>query len=217
MQKILSITLVIAIIAAVLGFVSGPLWAFYDIRSAGESEDVASLSKLIAFDQVRTSLKSQLEAGRAGVAAPDPNPVNDPVGATGSFLDKAAKTVGSAIDAMVNPQDARKNTSLAVIDLDSYLSPKGILSLTYGAGRDTPRTDPKTLADKAPVPRLTYWSLARARLLVKGANGAKTVFTFERTGIVKWQLVHIGLPEPTALVPQSISSISTNMIANPAE
>ena len=189
---------IVFLVAVVLGgglFYMAPVISFYDVRSAAQSEDVESLSKLIDFDAVRASLKTQLLAGSEGVAAPAPSPLKDPVAATGNVLKDVAKSVGNAWDQVTNP-NAPKTPVIPVVDVDSYLKPKSILALTYGAGVDAPKFDPAAQTGKPPAPKIAFFSLEHARLTVDDGEHGVTTFTFERHGLVHWQLTHIGLPKP---------------------
>ncbi len=193
MSRLLSILILIVVIGGGGLFYAAPVISFYDIRSACRSQDIGSLAKLIDFDAVRTSLKTQIDAGDAGIAAPAPSALNDPVGATGDAFSKVAKSVGKAFDELVNPS-APKAPPPPVVDANSFLTPKAILSLTYGAGKDAYKTDPATFAGKPPMPKIAFFSLEHARLTVSDAEHGTTTFTFERHGITHWQLVHVGLP-----------------------
>ena len=181
--KTLSIAIIVALLAALFGFAIGPVWAFYDLRSAAESEDIQSLSELVAFDEVRTSLKTQLLAdakGETTAASPAPNVLKDPLGA-----------IGRVITDMTAPAP-----SAPVVDVNSYLTAKGLLALSYGAGKDANMVEPREFAPKPPMPRILYWSIDRARLGVKQAGTGTTVFTLKRKGLFTWQVTHIGLPKP---------------------
>jgi hypothetical protein len=206
-MRILSITLIIAIILAATGFLTGPVWSFYDLRASAESEDIQSLSKLVDFDSVRAGLKTQLEAGKDGVAAPAPSVVADPAGAAGDLFKKGADAVSKAVNDMFTPKPASKAPAAPPPpDPNDYLKPRALLALSYGAGRNAPRTDPKTFVEKPPVPKVTFWSIDRVRLSVKAKGEGKTIFTYERKGIFKWQLVHIGLPEISTAAPPALTS-----------
>ncbi len=192
-SRFLSLLLVIIFVGGGGLFYAAPVISFYDIRSAARSDDSESLVKLIDYDAIRTDLKAQLLAGEAGVAAPAPSVLNDPVGATGNVLQQAADAVGKVLNQVVNPQ-APKTPIVPIIDVDSYLKPKAILALTYGAGTDANVAD--VSGAKAPAPKIAFFSLEHARLTVKDASHGTTTFTFERHGLTHWQLVHVGLPKP---------------------
>ena len=193
MSRILSILLLIVVIGGGALFYAAPVISFYDIRSACKSQDIGSLGKLIDFDAVRTSLKAQIDAGDAGIAAPAPSALNDPVAATGDAFSKVAKSVGKAFDDLVNPK-ATAAPPAPVVDANSFLTPKAILSLTYGAGKDAYKTDPATMTTKPAIPKIAFFSLEHARLTVSDAEHGTTTFTFERKGLTHWELVHVGLP-----------------------
>ena len=194
-SRTLSILLLIIVVAAAGLFYAAPVITFYDIRSACQRQDVQSLAKEVDFDRVRTSLREQLDAGDQGVGAPAPNAMNDPAAATGDALSKVAKSIGDAYNSLVNPQTA-KAPPKPVIDANSYLTPRALLALTDGLGKDAATATPADLPAKAPMPKIAFFSLEHARLTVKDATRGTTTFTFERHGITHWQLVHVGLPVP---------------------
>lgn len=196
MSRLLSILILLVVVGGGALFYAAPMISFYDIRSACKSQDVESLAKLINFDSVRTSLKAQIDAGDAGIAAPPPSALNDPVGATGDAFSKVAKSVGKAFDELVNP-NTPKAVPVPVIDANSFLTPKAILALTYGAGKDAPKSDRAAFTGKPPMPKIAFFSLEHARLTVSDADHGTTTFTFERHGLTHWELVHIGLPTTT--------------------
>lgn len=205
MSRILSLLLVIVVAGCAGLFYAAPIISFADVRSSCQSQDIDALAKLIDFDTVRVSLKAQLDAGDKGLAAPAPSALNDPVGATGSAFKNVADSVGKAISDMVNP-NAVKTPAKPVIDVNSYLTPKAILGLTYGEAKDANRFEPSTFEGKPPSPKVAFFSLERARLTVTDEAHGTTTFTFERHGLTHWELVHIGLP----------TAESEAMKANPA-
>lgn len=187
MFRLLSITLVVLIVGALAGFAIGPVWAFYDLRSAAESEDIKSLSELVAFDDVRTSLRAQLVADAAGLTttpAPAPSVLKDPVAAIG---DAIGKTISGIATSPTNKPPA--------INPDAYLTPRALLALSYGAGKSASTADPFAFIEgKPPVPKVTYWSIDRARLGIDHPETGRTVFTLRRRSLFRWQVTHIGLP-----------------------
>ena len=195
MSRIFGLILLVVIVAAAGLFYAAPIISFYDVRSACKSQDIASLAKLIEFDSVRASLKVQLLAGDEGISAPAPSALNDPVGATGSAFKGVADSVGKAINDLVNP-NAAKTPPKPVIDVNTYLTPKALLGLTYGAAKDANTFELSKFEGKPPAPKTAFFSLERARLTVTDDLHGTTTFTFERRGLTHWNLVHIGLPTP---------------------
>ena len=195
MSRIFGLLLVVIIAAAAGLFYAAPIISFYDVRSACKSQDIESLAKLIDFDSVRTSLRAQLLAGDEGISAPAPSALNDPVGATGSAFKGVADSVGKAFNELVNP-NAPKTPPAPVIDPNSYLTPKALLGLTYGAAKDANTFELSKFEGKPPSPKTAFFSLERARLTVTDETRGTTTFTFERHGLTHWDLVHIGLPTP---------------------
>ncbi|MEM9963775.1 MAG: DUF2939 domain-containing protein [Asticcacaulis sp.] len=207
MLKLLSLTIVLLIAGALAAFAIGPVWAFYDLRSAAESEDIKSLSELVAFDDVRTSLRNQLLANAAGqttASAPPPSVLKDPVGALGS-------AIGKAITDMTAPPALKT----AAVNPDAYLTPRALLALSYGAGKSANTADPKSLiTGKPPLPKVLYWSIDRARLGVAHPDTGQTVFSMKRRGLFSWQVTHIGLPNPETA---PVSAPETPTSASPVE
>jgi hypothetical protein len=192
-SRLFGVILLFVIVAAAGLFYAAPIISFYDVRSACKSQDIESLAKLIDFDSVRTSLRTQLLAGDEGIAAPAPSALNDPVGATGSAIKGVADSVGKAFNDLVNP-NAVKTPPEPVIDVNTYLTPKALLGLTYGAAKDANSFELSKFEGKPPAPKTAFFSLERARLTVSDDAHGTTTFTFERHGLTHWQLVHIGLP-----------------------
>ncbi|MFT4091455.1 MAG: DUF2939 domain-containing protein [Asticcacaulis sp.] len=198
MFKLLPATIVVLIVGMLAAFALGPVWAFYDLRSAAESEDIKSLSERVAFDDVRTSLRSQLMTDAAGAvtsAAPPPSVLKDPVGALGS-------AIGKAITDMAVPPALKP----APVNPDAYLTPRALLALTYGAGKSANTTDPKTfISGKPAIPKILFWSIDRARLGISHPETGQTVFSLKRRGLFNWQVTHIGLPPHDATTPELAS------------
>jgi hypothetical protein len=194
-SRIFGFLLLVIIAVAASLFYAAPIISFYDVRSACKSQDIEALAKLIDFDSVRTSLKIQLLAGDEGIAAPAPSALNDPVGATGSAFKGVADSVGKAFNELVNP-NAPKTPPKPVIDANSYLTPRALLGLTYGAAKDANTFELSQYEGKPPTPKTAFFSLERARLTVTDETHGATTFTFERHGLTHWTLVHIGLPTP---------------------
>lgn len=194
MSKIFGPLLLVIILAAAGLFYAAPIISFHDVRSACKSQDIEALAKLIDFDSVRASLRLQLLAGDEGIAAPAPSALNDPVGATGSAFKGVAESVGKAFNELVNPNAPK--TPKPVIDVNTYLTPKALLGLTYGAAKDANKFELSKFEGKPPAPKTAFFSLERARLTVTDETHGATTFTFERRGLTHWRLVHIGLPTP---------------------
>ncbi|HYF23544.1 MAG TPA: DUF2939 domain-containing protein [Caulobacteraceae bacterium] len=177
MKRVLPIVLVLAVVVAAGSFVFAPVVAFFALRSAAQAEDVQGLADIVDFDAVRASLKPQLDA-TPGVQAPPPSILNDPIGAIRRQLETSAKPAPN---------------------VDAYLTPDAMEGLTLGEGRAVVRRAPTPVASgpgaNGPMPRIAYWGVNRCRLTVDGQAAGETVFTFERRGIFKWKLVHVGLPQ----------------------
>ena len=193
MGRILALIVAIVVLVAAGLFYLSPTIAFYDIRSACKSNDIEALAKLIDYDSVRASLKAQLDAGKGPVAAPPVNAMNDPIGATGDALKNIGQSIGNAVNDIVNP--SQKPVPILPINPNDFLTPKAMLNLTYGLGKDSIKADPADVA-KPPSPKMAFFSVDRARLTVDDPDHGTTTFTIERRGLTHWTLVHIGLPTP---------------------
>lgn len=170
--KGLIINLILAAVAvAAVAFFAAPTVAFFGIRAAAQAGDVAGLSRLIDYDAVRASLRPQL-SGRVEPLTPPPSFIQDPLGAVRRQFDQVLTS--KAPDAP---------------DVETYLSPSGLYSLTMG-------WPPGEQMDHYQfLPRLIYWGVNRVRLSMNTRRPAEPlVFTFERRKAYEWKLVHIGLP-----------------------
>jgi hypothetical protein len=163
--------------------------AFFAIRSAAETSDVAGLARLIDYPAVRQSLRPQLD-GNPASSAPAPTFLEDPIGAVRRQIEQA--------------------TAPRTPDVDSYLTPAALAALTRGEGRSASQyvdgglPSPDNTNTGGPMPKPVYWSINRARMTVADGGGSETVFTFERKGPFEWMLVHIGLPDGVAPVPEPV-------------
>ena len=185
MKNVFGNLVLAAIALAVLSFFAAPAVAFFGIRSAAQSDDVAGLQRLVDFDAVRASLRPQL-SGRPEALTPPPSFMNDPIGAVRRQFEEAAAPQGP------NP--------------DAYLTPDAIDGLTRAEGRYAAvrAAQPGTDEASAPWPKPIYWGINRARMAVTDEGGSDTVFTFERKGPFEWKLVHIGLPDGST--PQPVAA-----------
>jgi len=195
-SRILGIALILIVAGAAALFYFGPTLAFYDIRSACQSQDVGALAELVDYDAVRASLRQQLEAGQSGVAAPAPDAIADPAGAAGNALKNVANSVGQAFNNLVHPDQAKP--APPPIDVNTYLTPRALLGLTFGMAASANTFDPGQYDTEPPAPHVAFFSLEHVRLTVKDEVHGTTTFTFERQGLnfARWRLVHVGLPVP---------------------
>lgn len=191
MKQVFGNLVLAAVALAVISFFAAPAVAFFGIRSAAQSDDIAGLQRLVDFDAVRASLRPQL-SGRVEAMAPAPSFMNDPIGAMRRQFEEAAAPQGP--------------------DPDTYLTPDALDGLTRAEGRYAALRParPGTDGTAAPWPAPRYWGINRARMAVTDEGGSDTVFTFERRGPFEWRLVHIGLPDGAtpvvAPVPASASA-----------
>ena len=176
--------ILVAVLAAVIAFFAAPAVAFFGIRSAAETSDVAGLARLIDFPAVRPSLRPPLD-GNPAASAPAPTFMEDPIGAVRRQIEAA--------------------TAPPAPDVEAYLTPAALAALTRGEGRfasqrtDATRPAPDNAARTGgPMPKPVYWGMNRARMSVEDEGGSETIFTFERKGPFEWQLVHVALPDGVA-------------------
>jgi hypothetical protein len=180
--------LVLAIVVAGAAFLSAPMFAFYALRAAAQSQDVQALSELVDYPAVRSSLRPQL-SDRPEATAPPPSFLEDPIGA-------------------VRRQLEQQNPAVRGPDVNAYLTPDAILGLTLGEGRYAsqvmaPSANESPAESSAPAPRPRHWGMNRARVAIIDAGGSETLFTWERRGPIQWKLVHIRLPEGATPVAQA--------------
>ncbi len=187
-MKLLGRFIVTAVVVMAIAFFAAPGVAFFALRSAAESSDVAGLARLVDFAAVRQSLRPQLD-GNPAALAPAPSFMEDPIGAVRRQLEQVAPAASP--------------------DVDAYLTPAALAALTRGEGRyASQRTggtlpSPDATTTGGPMPRPVYWGINRARMSVTDEGGSQTIFTFERKGPFEWKLVHVGLPEGVAPVTPS--------------
>jgi hypothetical protein len=183
-KRIIGNLSLLALILAVVSFFMAPAVAFFGIRSAAQSDDIAGLQRLIDFNAVRASLRPQL-SGRAETLTPAPSFMEDPIGAVRRQFEDAAAPAGP--------------------DPDAFLTPDALDGLMRGQGRYAAVTSTATMPEDtraAPWPSPSYWGINLARFAVTDEGGSRTIFTFERRGPFEWKLVHIGLPDgPTPAAP----------------
>jgi hypothetical protein len=175
--KIIGNLLLVAVIAAVVGFFAAPGVAFFAVRSAADAQDATALARLIDYGAVRQSLRPQL-AGNPAAVAPAPSFLEDPIGAVRRQLEQAAPG--------------------ALPEADGYLTPAALAALTRGEGRYASQRTTTTAGAASPMPSPVFWGVNRVRMAVEDEGGSRTVFTFERRGLFEWRLVHIGLPDGAA-------------------
>ena len=127
-------------------------------------------------DSLRASLKSQVTGTNS--AAP-PSFWQDPVG---------------AIQDAISPLQATPR-------VEALLKPASLYALTQGQGwaalkAKAPDPAASTSASEGPWPKVRFWGVNRVRLGIASAQPEwdETVFTFERKGIFRWQLVQIRMP-----------------------
>jgi len=179
--KIIGNLILAAVVLLVISFFAAPGVAFFALRGAADSGDVAELDRLVDYGAMRKALGPQL-VGRVETTPPPPSILEDPIGAVQRQFQRGPAPEGPRADA--------------------YLTPVALGALTRGEGRaaalrsgaESDGTEPP---GGGPLPRPVYWGMDRARMAVTGESGDETVFTFARTGFFSWQLVHVSLPEQT--------------------
>ncbi len=175
----LSKLIVWIVVLGALAFVAAPYGAYYGLRSAAQSQDVAAVAELVDFPAVRQSLRPQL-SDRPEAMRPAPGLLEDPIGAI---------------------RQSFENSRTPQPDVNAYLTPQAIAGLMLGEGRyASERSRPGAAVPVSesrikPLPRPRYWGIDRARMAVRDEGGSETIFTFARKGIYRWQLVHVALPD----------------------
>lgn len=178
-MKIIGNLILAAVVLLVISFFAAPGVAFFGLRSAADSGDVAELDRLVDYGAMRKALGPQL-TGRVETLTPPPSILEDPIGAVQRQFQRGPVAEGPRADA--------------------YLTPAALGALTRGEGRSAALRSEAESAEAeppsgGPFPRPVYWGMDRARMAVTGDSGGETVFTFARTGFFSWHLVHVSLPE----------------------
>ncbi len=181
-MKIIGNLILAAVVLLVISFFAAPGVAFFGLRSAADSGDVAELDRLVDYGAMRKALGPQL-TGRVETLTPPPSILEDPIGAVQRQFQRGPVAEGPRADA--------------------YLTPAALGALTRGEGRSAALRSEAGAAEAEPPsggpwPRPVYWGMDRARMAVTGDSGGETVFTFARTGFFSWHLVHVSLPEDRA-------------------
>jgi len=177
--KIIGNLILAAVVLLVVSFFAAPGVAFFGLRSAADSGDVAELDRLVDYGAMRKAIGPQL-TGRVETLTPPPSILEDPIGAVQRQFQRGPVAEGPTADA--------------------YLTPAALGALTRGEGRSAAlRSEAENAGAEpprgGPFPRPVYWGMDRARMAVTGDSGDETVFTFARTGFFSWHLVHVSLPE----------------------
>jgi len=177
--KIIGNLILAAVVLLVISFFAAPGVAFFGLRSAADSGDVAELDRLVDYGAMRKAIGPQL-TGRVETLTPPPSILEDPIGAVQRQFQRGPAPEGPTADA--------------------YLTPAALGALTRGEGRSAAlRSEAESAGAEPPSggpwPRPVYWSMDRARMAVTGDSGGETIFTFARTGFFSWHLVHVSLPE----------------------
>ena len=178
-MKIIGNLILAAVVLLVVSFFAAPGVAFFGLRSAADSGDVAELDRLVDYGALRKALGPQL-TGRVETLTPPPSILEDPIGAVQRQFQRGPAAEGPRADV--------------------YLTPAALGALTRGEGRSAALRSEAESAEAEPPsggpwPRPVYWGMDRARMAVTGDSGGETVFTFARTGFFSWHLVHVSLPE----------------------
>ena len=170
-RPILTIFL-IGVVAFGAVFLAAPWFAFRALRSAAKANDIQAMAELIDFNAVRQNLNGQvnLEA-----AAPAPDIWHDPIG---------------AVRHVFQPMQSQPDT-------DAYLTPQSISNLSAGETGSNPGAPTSQLSDLVPGAQgrsIEYWDPNRFRVQVTNQDGRRTLFSFERRGLLDWKLVQLRLP-----------------------
>jgi hypothetical protein len=166
--------LLIALIVAVLAFVTAPWWTFRSLRDAARNNDAPALAKMIDYDSVRQGLADQL-AGRPP-EPPPPSIWTHPL---------------AALKHMFTPQPP------APPQTERFVSSKAIAAMADGRA---PASGPLPGGGQEPFPVIAFWGPDRCRISVADPDNRtrKTQFVFERKGVFDWKLERIVLPAHAA-------------------
>lgn len=166
-----------ALLLAILGYViAGPYLAINGIRNLVANGQYDQLWRFIDFDQLRASLRPQLQEKIA-------RGVIDHVGKS-----ETGKTIGAVTALIAQPA------------VDAMVSPNGIATLLTGsalANRITGKTDSDGKAhasDPLADADTTFKSPSLFTATVRNAEGQPVTFEFRRDGLA-WKLTGIRLPE----------------------
>jgi hypothetical protein len=182
----------------VVAWGASPLFALAELRSAARSHDRDRLEDLVDFPAVRADLKSQLSGAFLSQLQNDPSMKDNPFAAFGAAL------MPMILDKVI----------------DAYVTPDGIATMirTAKAPARTQNADagPATSGGQssAKSTEAHYEYLGpnkfRVRLAPADAPDRALSLILERRGILRWQLVRIGLPLQSLTAPGDAAAQPAN-------
>ncbi len=186
---------VLSLVLFGLAFTLAPWFAFRALKANARDQDVAGLAQMVDVRAMRASLRDQVQApdrpGPQANGTPAAEIWRDPMGA----MRRALEPLTEPLEPLA-PTPAR---------LEPYLTPDGLYDLTRGYAPGSAPPEPPspeglaglTAALSEPLPALRFWGIDRVRFAVHPPENPEvvTVFTFQRTGLFQWKLVHVRLPD----------------------
>ena len=167
----------VTLLVALLAFVAaGPWLTINGIRNVVASGDYSQLWRFVDFDQLRESVRPQIQQRITGS-------LMDQIGPAGP-----ADTIGGVTALITDPA------------IDAMVSPVGIATLLHGnalAKRVAGQRDPDgevRASDPLKDARARYESPSLFTATVQNADGKPVVFEFRRNGLT-WKLAGLRLPE----------------------
>lgn len=167
----------VTLLVALLAFVAaGPWLTINGIRNVVASGDYSQLWRFVDFDQLRESVRPQIQQRITGS-------LMDQIGPAGP-----ADTIGGVTALITDPA------------IDAMVSPVGIATLLHGnalAKRVAGQRDPDgevRASDPLKDAKARYESPSLFTATVQNADGKPVVFEFRRNGLT-WKLAGLRLPE----------------------
>ncbi len=180
MRKLLSLLIIIAIIAFGGYYLASPYLTLYQLKSAVDAKDTATLIDAVDFPQVKTSVKEQLKT-KVAQEIPALDTADD-----GALLGAmfATAMVDGVVDAIITPKA-----------VELILDGKDIgKQLTLG-DTATPQIDTANTATTQDWQYdLGYQSLDRFGVTLTKDNGKPVTVIMARDGLFDWKIIDVQLP-----------------------
>ncbi len=180
MRKLLISLIIIAIIAFGGYYLASPYLTLYQLKSAVDAKDTATLIDAVDFPQVKSSVKEQLKT-KVAQEIPALDAADD-----GALLGAmfATAMVDGVVDAVITPKA-----------VELILDGKDISKQLRLSDTATPQTD---TADTATAQDwqydLGYQSLDRFGVTLTKDNGKPVTVIMARDGLFNWKIVDVQLP-----------------------
>lgn len=175
MRRLAAIILGVAVIAAVVGYVASPYYAFHRLEVAAKAGDRDGLEDAVDFPAVREDFKSQINGALLAKVQGDAGLKSNPLAQLGLLI------VPALVDRAI----------------DSYVTPQGIAEMVTQARPPKPGGRPRADGDRPHV-SFEYAYASPDRFKVTAHEDRRPdkplVFVLERRGLFTWKLVRIELP-----------------------